>query len=109
MPYLDDRYVIVSADNTNSPFACKSYIYDDSIYEEMQDRHKSLLCSYSISIKYEELNLPSLCRVHKLHIGPHKQGLTNAMIKHIVLISDHERPLLIYGFLRAMRMVLFIL
>ena len=41
--------------------------------EEILDNHRSVLCSFGISIKDEELDLPSLYWIPKLHKGPYKQ------------------------------------
>ena len=41
--------------------------------EEILDNHKSVLCSFGISIKDEELDLPSLYWILKLHKCPFKQ------------------------------------
>ena len=40
--------------------------------EEILDNHRSVLCSFGISIKDEELDLPSLYRIHQLHKCPYK-------------------------------------
>ena len=41
--------------------------------EEILDNHWSILCSFGISTKYEELDLPSLYWIPKLHERPFKQ------------------------------------
>jgi hypothetical protein len=41
--------------------------------EEILDDHSSILCSFGISTKDEELDLPSLYWVPKLHERPFKQ------------------------------------
>ena len=41
--------------------------------EEILDNHKSALCSFGISTKNEELDLPSLYWIPKLHKCPYKQ------------------------------------
>jgi hypothetical protein len=86
---LHDKYVIVSTDKApnNIVFVCKSHnIYclikelsiDNSLgnptytsttltKEEILDNHRSVLCSFGISTKGEELDLPSLYRILKLH------------------------------------------
>jgi hypothetical protein len=71
---LHDKYVIVSADKApnNIVFVCKSHYIDylitelgidnslgnpDDTYErEILDHHKSVLCSFGISSKDEELD-----------------------------------------------------
>jgi len=75
---LHDKYVIVSADNI--VFVCKSHYIDCLIKElgidnslgnptytpptltkeEILDYHRSVFCSFGISTKDEELDLPSL-------------------------------------------------
>ena len=79
---LHDKYVIVSADKApnNIVFVCKSHYIDFLIKElgidnslgnptntpttltkeEILDDHRSVLCSFGISTKDEELDLPSL-------------------------------------------------
>ena len=79
---LHDKYVIVSADKApnNIVFVCKSHYIDCFIKElgidnslgnpshtpttvtkdEILDNHRSVLCSFGISTKDEELDLPSL-------------------------------------------------
>ena len=79
---LHDKYVIVSADKApnNIVFVCKSHYIDCLIKElhidnslgnptdtpptltkeEMLDDHRSVLCSFGISTKDEELDLPLL-------------------------------------------------
>jgi hypothetical protein len=92
---LHDKYVIVSADKApnNIVFVCKSYYIDYLIKElgidnslgnptytpttltkeEILENHRSVLCSFTISTKDEELNLPSLYWIPKLHKCPIKQ------------------------------------
>jgi hypothetical protein len=92
---LHDKYVIVSADKApnNIVFVCKSYYIDYLIKElgidnslgnptytpttltkeEILENHRSVLCSFAISTKDEELNLPSLYWIPKLHKCPIKQ------------------------------------
>jgi hypothetical protein len=41
--------------------------------EEILDNHRSVLCSFGISTKDEELDLPSLYWIPKLHKCPYKQ------------------------------------
>ena len=41
--------------------------------EEILDNHRSVLCSFEISTKDEELDLPSLYWIPKLHKWPYKQ------------------------------------
>jgi hypothetical protein len=92
---LHDKYVIVSADKApnNIVFVCKSHYIDCLIKElgidnslgnptytpttlmkeEILDNHRSVLCSFGISTKDEELDLPSLYWIPKLHKCPFKQ------------------------------------
>ena len=92
---LHDRYVIVSADKApnNIGCLCKSHYIDCLIKElgidnslgnptytpttltkeEILDNHRSVLCSFGISTKDEELDLPSLYWIPKLHKCPFKQ------------------------------------
>ena len=92
---LHDKYVIVSANKVpnNIVFVCKSHYIDCLIKElgidnslgnptytsttlakeEIQDNHRSVLCSFEISTNDEELGLPSLYRIPKLHKCPFKQ------------------------------------
>ena len=83
---LHDKYVIVSADKApnNIVFVCKSH-YIDCLIKELgidnslgnpniyHDNHRSVLCSFGISTKDEELDLPSLYWIPKLHKCPFKQ------------------------------------
>ena len=79
---LHDKYVIVSADKApnNLVFVCRSHYIDFLIKElgidnllgqptyspttltkeDIMDNHRSVLCSFGISTKDEELDLPSL-------------------------------------------------
>jgi hypothetical protein len=41
--------------------------------EEILDNHRSILCSFGISTKDEELDLPSLYWIPKLHESPFKK------------------------------------
>jgi hypothetical protein len=92
---LHDKYVIVSADKApnNIVFVCKSHYIDcftkelgidnslgSPTYtpttltkEEILDNHRSVLCSFGISTKDEELDLPSLYWIPNLHKCPFKQ------------------------------------
>ena len=92
---LHDKYVIVSADKApnNIVFVCKSHYIDSLIKElgidnslgnptytsmtltkeEILDNHRSVLCSFGVSTKDEELDLPSLYWISKLHKCPFKQ------------------------------------
>jgi len=91
---LHDTYVIVSADKApNNIVVCKSHYIDCLIKElgidnsldnptytpitltneEILDNHRSVLCSFGISIKDEELDLQSLYWILKLHKCPFKQ------------------------------------
>jgi len=92
---LHDKYVIVSADKApnNIIFVCKSHYIDCLIKElgianslgnraytpttlakeEILDKHNSVLCSFGISAKDEELDLPSLYWIPKIHRCPFKQ------------------------------------
>jgi hypothetical protein len=92
---LHNKYVIVSADKTtnNIVFVCKSHYIDCLIKElgidnslvnpthtpttltkeEILDNHRSVLCSFGISTKDEELDLPSFYWIPKLHKCPFKQ------------------------------------
>ena len=86
---LHDKYVIVSADKApnNIAFVCKSHYIDCLIKElgidnllrnptytpttltkeEILDNHRSVVCSFGISTKAEELDLSSLYWISKLH------------------------------------------
>ena len=92
---LRDKYVIVPTDKApnNLVFVCKSHYIDFLIKElgidnsfgnptyspttltkeDILDNHKSVLCSFGISTKDEELDLPSLYWIPKLHKCPFKQ------------------------------------
>ena len=92
---LHDKYVIVSADKApnNIVCVCKSHYIDCLIKElcidnslgnptytptthtkeEILDNRRSVLCSFKISTKDEELDLPSLHWIPKLHKCPFKQ------------------------------------
>jgi hypothetical protein len=92
---LHDKYVIVFADKApnNIVFVCKSHYIDCLIKElgidsslgnptytpttltkeEILDNRRSVLCSFGISTKDEELDLPSLYWIPKLHKCPFKQ------------------------------------
>jgi hypothetical protein len=89
------KHVIVSADKApnNIVFVCTSHDVDCLIKElgienslgnptytlttltkeEILDNHRSVLCSFWISTKDEELDLPSLYLIPKLHKCPFKQ------------------------------------
>jgi hypothetical protein len=91
---LHDKYCIVSADKApnNIVFVCKSHYIDCLIKElgidnslgnptytpttlakeEILDNHRSVLCSFGISSKDEELDQPSLYWIPKLHKCPFK-------------------------------------
>jgi hypothetical protein len=84
---LHDKYVFASADKAhiNIVFVCKSHYIDCVITElginnslgnptytpttptkeEILDNHRSVLCSFGISTKDEELDLPSLYWIPK--------------------------------------------
>ena len=86
---LHDKYVIVPADKVpnNIVFVCKSHYIDCLIKElgidnslgnptytptthtkeQILDNHRSVVCSFGISTKDEELDLPSLYWIPKLH------------------------------------------
>jgi hypothetical protein len=92
---LHDKYVIVSGNKAPNKivFVCKSHYIDCLIKElgignsldnptytptrhpkeEILDNHRTVLCSFGISTKDEELDLPSLYWVFKLHKYPFKQ------------------------------------
>ena len=85
---LHDKHVIVSVDKTpnNIVCVCKSHYIDCLIKElgidnplgnptkeEILDNHRSVLCSFGISTKDDELDLPSLYWIPKLHKCPFKQ------------------------------------
>ena len=105
---LHDKYVIVSADKApnNIVFVCKSHYIDCLIKElgidnslgnltytpttltkeEILD-NRSVLCSLGISTKDEELDLPSLYWIPKLHKCPYKHhsipGSVKGSTKHL--------------------------
>ena len=92
---LQDKYVIVPADKApnNIVFICKHHYFDCLIKElgidntlgnptytpttlskeEILENHKSVLSSFGISVKDEDLELPSLYWLPKLHKSPYKQ------------------------------------
>jgi hypothetical protein len=92
---LHDKYVFVSAEKApnNIVFVRKSHYIDCLIKElgidnslgnptytpttltkeEIMERHRSVLCSFGISTNDEELDLPSLYWIPKLHKCPFKQ------------------------------------
>jgi hypothetical protein len=94
--WLVYKYVIVSANKApkNIVVVCKSHYIDILIKElgidnslgnrtytpttltkeEILDNHRSVLCSFGISTKDEELDLPSLYWIPKLHKCPFNQG-----------------------------------
>jgi hypothetical protein len=63
--------------------------------EEILDNHMSVLCSFGISTKDEELVLPSLYWIPKLHKCPLKQryiaGSTKCQIINMYSIGGHNR------------------
>ena len=94
LSFLHDKYVIVPVDkaSNNIVFVCKSH-YNDCLIrelginyslwnlkytpttitkEEILDSHRSVICSFGISIKDEELDIPSLYWIPKLHKGSFK-------------------------------------
>ena len=92
---LHDKYVFVSAEKApnNIVFVRKSHYIDCLIKElgidnslgnptytpttltkeEIMEKHRSVLCSFGISTNDEELDLPSLYWIPKLHKCPFKQ------------------------------------
>ena len=95
LAYLHEKYVVVPADKAqnNIVFVCKKHYIDCLIQElgidnslgnptytpttltkkEILDNHMSVLCSFGISTKVDELDLPSLYWIPKLHKNPYKQ------------------------------------
>ena len=100
---LHDKYIIVSADNApnNIVFVCKSHYVDCLIKElgidnslgnptytpttltkeEILDNRGSVLCSFGISTKDEELDLPSLYWIPKLRKCPYIAGSAKGTMK----------------------------
>ena len=96
---LHDKYAIVSADKApnNIVFVCKSHYIkelgidnslDNPTYtpttptkEKILDNRRSVLCSSGISTIYEELDLPSLYWIPKLHKCPFKQCYIAGSVK----------------------------
>ena len=98
-----DKYVIVSADKVpnNIVFACKSHYIDCLIKElgidnsfgnltntpttlakgEILDNHRSVICSFGISTKDEELDILLLYWIPKLHKCPFKQRYIAGSVK----------------------------
>ena len=92
---LQDKYVIVPADKApnNIVFICKHHYFDCLIKElgidntldnptysptaltkeEILENHKSVFSSFGISVKNEDLELPLLYWLPKLHKCPYKQ------------------------------------
>ena len=92
---LHDRFVIVPADkaSNNVVFICKTYYYsclqkelidnndvDSSTYqrtdftkEEVMVNHRSVLTSFGVNTQDENVDLPSLYWIPKLHKDPYKQ------------------------------------
>ena len=103
LSYLDDKYVVVPADKApnNIVFVCKThyinclineqgidtslrnstYTFTTLTKEEILNNHRYVLCSFWISIKDEELNLPSLYWILKLHKCPDRQRYIAGSIK----------------------------
>ena len=95
MADLHDRFVIVPADkaSNNVVFICKTYYYsclqkelidnndvDSSTYqrtdftkEEILVNHRSVLTSFGVNTQDENVDLPSLYWIPKLHKDPYKQ------------------------------------
>ena len=95
LSHLHDKYVVVPADKApnNIVFICKSHYIDCLVKElgidnslgnptytsttltkeEILDNHRSVLSSFGISTKDEELDLPHLYWIPKLHKCPYKQ------------------------------------
>jgi hypothetical protein len=60
--------------------------------EEILDNHRSVLCSFGISNKDEELDLPSLYSISKLHKCPFKQLTTSGVASVTVALKpDFDR------------------
>ena len=100
---LHNKYVIFSVDKApnNIVFVSKSHYIDCLIKElgidnslgnptytptthtkeEILDNHRSVLCSFGISTKDEELDLPSLYWIPKLHKCPFKQRYISGFAK----------------------------
>jgi hypothetical protein len=55
--------------------------------EEILENHRSVLCSFGISTKDEELDLPSLYWIPKLHKCPFKQHYIAGSSYHKVFVS----------------------
>ena len=111
-----DKYCIFFADNalTILLFVCKSHYIDwlnkelgidnslgNPTYtpttltkEEILDNHRSALCSFGISTNDEELDLPSLYWISKLHKCPFKQryiaGSAKCSTKRLQIINMYS-------------------
>ena len=92
---LHDKYVIVPADKASNTivFVCKEYYFKCFVNvldfnstqgsetyvastlskEEILHNHRSVLSSFGIQTKEEDLDLPSLYWIPKLHKNPYKQ------------------------------------
>ena len=83
---LHDKYVVVPANKAHHNIVlCVIHITQTAwqrvftwqpttlTKEEILDNHRSVLCSFVISTKDEELDLPSLYWIPELHMCPYKQ------------------------------------
>jgi len=60
--------------------------------EEILDNYRSVLCSFGISTKDEEMDLPSFYWIPKLHKGPFKQRYIAGSVKCFNAIAGGEGP-----------------
>ena len=110
---LHAKYVVVSSDKApnNIVCVCKSHYIDclikglgiDNLLgnptntsttltkEETLDNHRSVLCSFGISTKNEELDLPSLYWIHELQKCPFKQHYIAGSVKCWTCFSTDSR------------------
>ena len=68
--YIDCLIKVLAIDNS---LGNPTYTPITPTKEEILDNHRSVLCSFGISTKDEEMDLPSLYWIPKLHKCPFKQ------------------------------------
>ena len=80
---LHDKYVIILIKELgiDNSLGRTTYTTTTLTIEEILDKHRSVLCSVGISTKDEELDLPSLYWIPKLHKCPFKQRYTDGSVK----------------------------
>ena len=120
-PRLHDNFINVPADkaSNNYTFVCKKYYVDILIEElglhslpwnptynltdlsasEVLDNHKSVLTSFGIEIKNEELDLPYIYWIAKIHKDPYKHRFIAGSSKWFDKAFVHSTHKIAYTYL----------